>query len=353
MKKRIKLILAVIGSIAVLVLMFMWLTGNLSGEEKIAPEKVKVREKTSAGLRTVTIESLTVPVEIEAVGTVGAREKAEISSRIMAQIVDVKVDAGDAVEKGSPLLVLDSRDAEARLTQAHKALASAEAVLERASLDAGRIERLLEKHAATKQEHDQSRAMLKTAQAAVDTSKAAVREAEVYLSHTKIASPISGIVIDRFSDAGDMAAPGRPLISIYDPSTLRMEVALTENLREKVELNQTLKASIDSIGDTFNVTIEEIVPASDAMSRSFLVRVSIREIDGVYPGMYGRIWVPLGTKESVFIPPETVQHIGQLETVIVVKDGTARTRTVKTGKEYPEGIEIISGLLPGEMIAFP
>jgi multidrug efflux pump subunit AcrA (membrane-fusion protein) len=132
-----------------------------------------------------------------------------------------------------------------------------------------------------------------------------------------------------------------------------MEVALTENLREKVELNQTLKASIDSIGDTFNVTIEEIVPASDAMSRSFLVRVSIREIDGVYPGMYGRIWVPLGTKESVFIPPETVQHIGQLETVIVVKDGTARTRTVKTGKEYPEGIEIISGLLPGEMIAFP
>ena len=353
MKGKLKIIIAVLGAVVVLILMFMWLTGNLSREGKIAPGTVAVNEKTPEGLKTIEVQARTVPVETEVVGTVTAREKVDISSRIMAEIVEIKADAGDTLKKGQLLVVLDSRDAEARRAQTREALAAAEANLERASLDEGRIKRLLEKQAATQQEYDQAKAMLKTAQASVEAAKAAVAEAEVFLSHAKILSPISGIVIDRHADPGDMAAPGRPLMSIYDPTGLRLDVAVTEHLRSKVELEKTVAASIDSIGKKFEGIIEEIVPASDAMSRTFLARVTIPERDGVYPGMYGRIWLPVGQKDAVFVPPDAIQYIGQLEMVTVVEDGAVRTRTVRTGKTRPEGIEVLSGLMPGEIIAIP
>jgi RND family efflux transporter MFP subunit len=353
MKGKYRIIIAALCAVVVLILMFMWLTGNLSREGKIKPGTVSVKENASGDLNTIEVQARTVPVETEVVGTVTAREKVDISSRIMAEITEVKADAGDALNKGQLLFVLDSRDAEARLAQAREGLAAAEANLERASLDAGRIERLLEKEAATRQEHDQAQAMLKAAQASVEAAKAAVREAEVHRSHARIVSPIGGIVIDRHADPGDIAAPGRPLMSIYDPSGLRLDVAVTEHLRPKVNLDKTVTASIDSIGKIFEGSIEEIVPASDAASRTFLARVSIPEREGVYPGMYGRIWLPVGEKEAVCVPPDAIQRIGQLEMVTVVENGIARMRAVRTGKTRSEGIEILSGLTPGEIIAVP
>ena len=353
MKTRYKLIPAVIVSLAVLVLMFLWLTGNLSREGKIAPSKVMVEETPATGLRTHEVSAVQVPIEMDAVGTVVARETTEISSRLMATITEVNADAGENVRTGQTLIVLDARDAQARVAQAREALASGEAALEKASLDAGRIERLNEKQAATKQEYDHAQSSLRMARASVEAAKAAVHEAEVNLSHTRIDSPISGRVVDRLADPGDMAIPGRPLMSVYDPSDLRLEVSVGENLRPQVQLNNAVRVSIESLGTELVGRIIEIVPASDASSRSFLTRVSLSKTESIYPGMYGRVWLPVGSKEVLLIPPDAVQHVGQLEIVTVVENGVARTRAVKIGGTYPEGLEVVSGLSPGELVAFP
>lgn len=351
MKRRYKVIPAAVGMIILLILMFLWLTGNLSREPKIGPGKLPISETSAAQFETIEVTATTVPLTLESVGTVSARIESEVSSRMMAKILEVKADAGDSVTKGQTLFILDSRDAKARLDQAREALAAAKAEMERASLDGGRIERLLEQEAATKQEHDQSQAALKKSQAAVEAAEAAVREAEVNLSHSRITSPIAGKVVDRLADVGDMASPGRPLMTIYDPSSLRLEVSVAEHLRPNVRLGNSVKGSIDSL--EFEGQITEIVPASDPSSRSFTVRVSIPDAKDVYPGMYGRIRLFLGTAEVVLIPPEAVLHVGQLEMVTVVEKGVARTRAIKTGKNYAEGVEILSGLRAGETIAFP
>ena len=351
MKRRYKIIPAAVGVLIFLVLMFLWLTGNLSREAKIAPGKSPVTETSAAGLKTIEIETTTVPLTLESVGTVSARVKAEISSRMMAKIVEIGADAGDSITNGQALFVLDSRDATARVDQAREALASMQAELERAALEAGRVERLLAQQAATRQEHDRSQAALKMSQASVEAARAAVREAEVHLSHSRVTSPIAGKVVDRLADVGDMAAPGKPLMTIYDPSTLRLEVSVAEHLRPNVHLGDSVKASIGSL--EFEGKVEEIVPASDSSSRSFTVRVSIPATDGVYPGMYGRIHLDLGTKAAILIPSEALRHVGQLEMVTIVEDGVAKSRTVKTGKEYDAGIEILAGLRAGEMIVIP
>ncbi len=353
MKRRYKVIPAAVGVIVFLILMFMWLTGNLTREPKISPGQLQVNEESAAGMKILLIETTSVPLTVEVVGTVDARTKAEISSRIMAGIVEATADAGDRVGSGQILFLLDARDAKARLEQAREALSSAEAALENASLDAGRIERLYDKQAATKQEYDKSRTALKIARASVDSALAAIREAEAALSHAKIVSPIDGRVIDRLADSGDMAMPGKPLMTIYDPSTLRLEVPVAEHLRPNVRLNENMKVSIDSVNHEIEGKVEEIVPASNSSSRSFTVRVSIPETNGVYPGMYGRIHLNVGSAETVLIPPEAIGRVGQLEMVTVIQGGIAKKRMIRTGKKYTAGIEILSGLEPGETIATP
>jgi len=351
--KRWYKVIGAIGSLCVLVLMFLYLTGNLSCEGKIAPGTSETKEESAAGLKTFEVLSVTVPVEREAVGTASARRTAEISSKVMAVITTVAANAGDTVQEGQTLFLLDSRDAEARLAQAREVLASAEAALETASLDAGRIERLHEKQAATRQEYDQSQAARKMAKASAEVAKAMVREAEVNLSYSRIESPLAGIIIDRLADPGDMAIPGKPLMSLYDPSTLRLEVAVGERLRPNVRLGETVRVSFEPSGPECEGGIEEVIPASDVSSRSFTVRVSVPETVTVYPGMYGRIWLPVGSAQTILIPLEAVRHVGQLETVIVIEDGVARTRAVKIGKIFPGGIEVLSGLGNGELIAIP
>jgi membrane fusion protein (multidrug efflux system) len=351
MKKHYKKIIAAVGSLAVFVLMFLYLTGSLSGEKKIAPAKGEIKTVSADGLQTAQVKTIIIPAPEEVVGTVTARETTKVSSRIMAVITNVNAAAGDQVKEGQPLFVLDSRDGQARLSQAREAATSAEAALQRASLDAGRIERLYNKEAATKQEYDGAQATLKMAQAGLDAAKATVREAEVNLSFTTVKAPAGGRVIDRFADPGDMAVPGQPLMTIYVPSSLRLEVSVPDQLRSRVNLGDKLTASFDTDNSRFEGQVAEIVPASDASSRSFTMRVTIPPTVTAYPGMYGRIWIPVGSTQIVVIPPEAIQYVGQLEMANVVKDGSAQTRLIKTGQTYPEGVEILSGLSSGEQVA--
>jgi len=344
---------AAAGALLILILMFLYLTGNLSGEPKITPSTKEAPPSPSVAGEIVTVKTMVIPVEIEAVGAVDARETAQVSSRTMALITRIYAAAGDVVKKGQPLVELDARDAQAQLAQAREALASAQAELERTRLDAGRIERLHEKQAATRSEYDAAQAALTMAQAQVDSAKARVREAEVSLSFTKIEAPLSGKVIDRLADPGDMAVPGQPILGLYDPSSLRLEVIVPERLVSQVQPGRRVRASIDALDLQFEAEITQVVPSSDVQSRSFIVRVPLPQKNDAFPGMYGRIWIPSGSTEALLIPQEAVRRVGQLEMVTVVEDGAARTRTVKTGKKYPQGVEVLSGLEPGEQVVLP
>jgi RND family efflux transporter MFP subunit len=353
MKRYYKKILAGLLALALMVVMFLWLMGSLTTEPRVEPGWEEAPPKSASGLKTIEVSVSTVPVEIEAVGTVTARVSAEVSSRIMAAVTRAAADAGDAVKKGQILFELDSRDAQARAKQARDAFAAAKAALERAELEEARTTRLYEKEAATKREYEQAQAELKMARASADAAEASVREAEVNLSYTVLHSPMTGSVVDRLADPGDMAIPGRPLMTIYDPSALRLEVSVAEHLRPKVRVGDLVKISIDPLGLSFDGEIAEIIPASDASSRSFMVRVPIPPGRGAHPGMYGRIWLPIDSTDIILIPPYAVRRVGQLEMVTVVHEGTAQTRAVRTGKLYPGGIEVLSGLTPGEFIGLP
>ena len=106
---------------------------------------------------------------------------------------------------------------------------------------------------------------------------------------------------------------------------------MRESVASKLSKNQNLTAEIDALKKKYPALVDEIVPSADPGSRSFLVTVSLSGADGLYPGMFGRLMIPIGEIEKMYIPLKAVTHVGQLDFVIVKTDQGPVRRYVRLG----------------------
>lgn len=349
------------------------------GPERIAPHEGAAPPGAPEPARTVRAEQADVPVAESAVGTVESRARIDVAAQLTARIVAVRADAGQTVRAGDELVVLDDREFSARLEQSRQALVAAEAArdsarqakvqaearLQQAKSTHERVQRLVANNAATRQEMDDAEAALRAAEARVTEAGAlvaaaeariqgarkVVAEGEVNLGHTRITASIDGVVAERSVEPGDLAWPGRPLLVVLDPRSLRLEAHVREGLIARVAKGDKLGVEVPAAAAKVEGTVAEILPAADPQSRTFRVRVDIAAAPGVYPGMFGRLRIPLGERRIVRIPAAAVRRVGQLETVLV-KDGAIWARRhITTGVTLPGGqVEVLSGLVGGEEI---
>ncbi len=334
----------------VLTLVIAWISGFFT--EKIPPGEARPVVRKLEDQATDVVHEVTKEYIEEAVGTLKAASRSEISAKILATIQEMHVAAGDIVHKGDLLVTLNTRELESRLSQAREVLAAAEAALEEARRDFERAESLIRSNAISKQEFDSSQARLNVAQADRRRAQQAVEEAEVLLSYSQIRAPKDGRIVDRLAEPGDTAQPGKPLLTLYDVSTLRLETPVLERLAVKLKVGQKLTVHVDSIDQDFEATIDEIVPQADAASRSFLVRASLPRSDNLYEGMYGRLQIPAGSRRHLCLTTDAIRRIGQLEFVdVVLEDGTLQRRLIKTGRlGMPGRVEVLSGVEAGDRV---
>jgi RND family efflux transporter MFP subunit len=352
---------------------------GLFGPERIAPAKEPAPPGAPAPARTVRAERAEVPVDESAVGTVRSRARVDVAAQLTARIVAVRADAGQTVRAGDELVVLDDREFSARLDQSRQALVAAEAAREsarqakvqaearlvqaRSSHD--RIQRLVVGKAATPQEMDDAQAglleaqarvtdtvaMIAAADARIQRARKVVAEGELSVGHTRIAAPIDGVVAERTVEPGDLAWPGRSLLVVLDPRSLRLEAQVREGLIARVHEGDRLSVEVPAAGATVEGTVAEILPAADPQSRTFRVRVNFAPAAGVYPGMFGRLRMPLGGRSVVRIPTAAVRRVGQLETVLVKEGAIWARRYITTGVALKDNhVEVLSGLAGGEEI---
>jgi len=204
--------------VALIGLMVLWLSGVFK-KDVISGGKIEVKERSTEGIPSVEVRLTRLPVTIEAVGAIQARCMMEISPKVSAHIVSIPVRAGQQVKRGDLLVRCDERDLKARLMQARETLRRSEAERELAASDHRRDRGLFEKAVIPRAEFDKTDARLKTAAAEVERAKEAVREAEVTLGYTEIRSPADGAVIDRFAEPGDLAMPGKTLLTYISHSS--------------------------------------------------------------------------------------------------------------------------------------
>jgi len=299
-----------------------------------------------------TVELAVEPVVEQVSGTVASARHTTVSSKILARIDDVRVRAGSEVAVGDVLIVLDSRDLEARVREAQDARAAASSQLELAKSERDRVQKLFSQGVAPRRDVDRVLSAFKVASAELERAEQRLRDAEVGLSHAEIRSPVAGRVVDRLAEPGDNAAPGVPLLRIYDPTVLRLEAPVRESLAHRLSVGQHVSVYIEATSERLEGEIEEIVPQAETGARTFLVKVHFPSHAGILSGMFGRMEVPAGERERLRIPATAVERIGQLEFVTVLGEGDrAERRLVTTGARNDAGqVEVLSGLAAGEHV---
>ncbi|BBO69296.1 secretion protein HlyD [Desulfosarcina alkanivorans] len=353
----------------------------LGGCDKIEPGVFTAVEKApfSPG-RTAAAEVRETDQVYEAVGTVRPRTETRIEARVTGQVLDVRVSPGDPVTKGQLLVSLDSRQMTSRLNQARQALKTAEAGREqarhllegaragfkqaRANYD--RVRRYFDSQAATAQDLEQAESTFRQAEAGVKRAeeglaaakagilqaRAVVDESTISIEYTRILAPEDGVVLKRFVEPGDLALPGKPLLALRTSGAMRLEAYVREGLITRVEPGASLDVDIETLDRLVAATVEEIVPYADPNSRTFLVKASMPPVEGLYPGMFGKLRIPVGRQRIVTMPWAAVRRVGQLELVHVKAGDGWQTRHVKTGVRLGDAVEVLSGLDGSETLGW-
>lgn len=335
----------------------------------------------SVQVRIVTVHNEPWPDLYEATGTVRARTVTVLSSKVMAYVRQVAVQVGDRVREGQMLVALESQDLDANLRRAEAAeaevknsipeaesgIAAAKANLDLAESTFRRMEDLASKKSISNQEFDEASARLKAAQAAYEMVRAKrsqldsklaqaqqeIAAARIMRDYTQIAAPFAGVVTAKSVEPGNLAAPGAALLTIEREGAYRLEASVEESRLPFVRTGESVEIELEALGRRLSARVSEIVPAVDAASRAYVVKIDVPAVANLRSGMFGRAWFPMGARSVLAIPKAALIERGQLEFVFVVEDGLAHTRLVTTGKRGPDTIEVLSGLSEGEKVISP
>jgi len=165
-----------------------------------------------------------------------------------------------------------------------------------------------------------------------------------------VVAPFDGVITRKLADVGDLASPGRPLLELEDPNSLRLEADVPEALVGRIQMAGPMPVRVALVGNDLAGVVSEVSPAADPNSRTFRVKLDLPPTAGLRLGQFGRVVVPLGETASVRVPATALVVRGQMEIVFVAASQKAQLRLVKTGKRVSDEIEIVSGLNPGESI---
>jgi RND family efflux transporter MFP subunit len=337
----------VVLSIGGIVVLLVWLAGGF--REKIEPGPTQVGMRPLGAAATVTVEAVTVPLSEEAVGTVRATHETDVGAKIMARVLAVHFQAGEHVEKGQLLLELAHEDLDAQLGQARAGVDAAQAVLDQAQTNHDRIVRLKAEDAASELEFTNAITALDAAKAKLEQARSALREAETRLDYASIRSPLTGVVIDKTVDVGDMVTPGETLVRLYD--RLQLVATVRESLATSLKIGQQLPVTLPALDLHCAGAVAEIVPEADVLSRAFQVKVTGPCPAGVIPGMFGRLYIPIGQRQELRIPRSSVRHAGQIPYVYRVAEGDRVERTfIQIAGEHDDQVSIASGLSAGDRV---
>jgi HlyD family secretion protein len=348
-RRRLSMLLRVGLSVFAIVILMLWILGTFR-RGVIQAAKEPVPAESAAGLPTHRIGIQTIPALTEAVGTVQAEQLATVTSRVVANILEMRAAAGQRVTSGEVLVVLDDRDLRHRVEQAQDAVRSAEATLAQAQSDYRRDKPLFDQQVITPYDFEHTLTNLKTAEANLHRLQQAEREAEVNLSYSVIRSPFTGVVVDKLANIGDLAAPGKPLFTMYEQNRLWLEANIPEDLLARIHIGEFRTLRIDARGRDLRGRVVEIVPSSDPATRTIVVRVHLEDTRDIVPGMFGRLLIPSAPEQVLTVPASAVTRAGQLAMVDVVEQGRVERRTVQLGRAIGDRFEVLSGLASGDTV---
>lgn len=301
---------------------------------------------------TALVERASLPDRLTLYGTVTADRSAAVSSRVTANVVAVRARVGQSVAAGDVLVEIDPQTARGQEAQARGALAQARAALSLAERNYERYKALAASGSASPLELDMARMQYEQAKGAVQQGEGAVEAASSVAKESRVTAPFAGRVAARLVEAGDLAAPGRPLVTIESATGRRLVVQVPAGTVATSGLSNGRKLSvkIDGVAAELAGTVVEMSPGADPASHTYTATLELAGTP-VATGLTGRATLDAAPRATVLVPEAAVLTSGGV-TLVAVKDeaGKARTRVVTTGAVSGGKVEILSGLAGGETV---
>ena len=284
---------------------------------------------------------------------VEAGRESTLAAQVAGRILELRVDAGDTVKAGELLARLDDSEARNSIAGTQAQVAQAQANLINAQSQYERTKQLVVRKFMSSASLDKAQADYQAAQAQVTAAKAGVAQSATTRGFATIAAPFSGLVSARLAQVGEMASLGRPLLTMFDPATLRVVASVPQE--KLVEVRRSGQASIEfpAQGKWIVAAAVTVLPSADSKTHISQVRIELpKDVVGIYPGMFARAHFAVGQEKKLLVPAAAVVRRSEVSAIYVVQGAQVQLRQIRLGEAASgDQIEVLAGLEAGEKIA--
>lgn len=334
-------------------------------------------------VKTAAADKHKLEASLELAGVLVPAQTVNITSKLSGQITELNHKVGDKVEKDEVLVRLETKSLNAQLLQAEAGLQSAQAAVRSAENQAAlsaitldiaqkaydKTKVLYDGGAASQSQMDDAKNKLDQAlrqyenatgsvkdqaQASISTANANINSVRVQIENSVIKSPISGIVVNKNINTGELASPtaASPIMTIADTSVLKLKGTVGQEMLPLLSPGQEIDVVVDIYSDkTLKGKIESIGPMAISTGALFPIEISIENSDGIEAGLSAHASIGLSEEKGVVVPVSSVVQNDGKSYVYVIKDNTASKRIVTLGLKNDKEIEVLQGLEAGEKVA--
>ncbi|APG65236.1 efflux transporter periplasmic adaptor subunit [Tenacibaculum todarodis] len=282
-------------------------------------------------------------------GKIQASNSADLSTRMMGYVNKVHVNVGDKVRKGQLLVSINNSDLQAKRAQINAGITEATAAYNNAQKDYNRFKNLFADNSASQKEMDDMIANFEMAKARVESANQMKNEINAQFAYSNITAPFSGIVTSKNVEAGNMANPGVPLISIETPGNFEVMAMIPETEISEIKKGTTVDVLVKSINKTIKGKVTEVSTSAKNTGGQYLVKIDLDKTEAkILSGMFTTVQFPVERKAKstlVLIPTEAIITNGQLSGVYTPsQSNTALLRWLRLGRTFGNQVEVLSGL---------
>jgi RND family efflux transporter MFP subunit len=293
-------------------------------------------------------------------GVVEAVRQTVIAAQVSGAVVELPVKAGDRVKAGQLLLRLDARAADQGAAASDAQVRAARAAQDVAAKEFARQQQLAAAQFISAAALDRAQAEFKAAQAQAEAQLAQAGAARTQTGFYVVRAPYAGVLSEVSVTLGEMAMPGRALVTLYDPGALRVSASVPQSAATTIGDGKAVRAEIPALAEAaqrMQTPLRvQVLPAADAATHTVTLRADLPpELNGAMPGQFARLWWP-SAKDSAaaspWVPLQAIVRRAEMTGLYVLDpNGRPQLRQVRLGRNDGRNVEVLSGLSTGERVA--
>jgi len=318
---------------------------------------LSVTAQTPPEVAVAAVQRKAVGSGFELDGVVQPVRQSTVSAQASGRLVALSVKAGDAVRAGQLLATIDDREAQTGVQLSRAQAAQAQAELRNAQANFDRTRELLAQGFVSQAAMDTADAQLKSAQAGRDQASASEKQSGLTQGFTRVTAPFDAFVLQTLAETGDLAFPGKALLTLYAPLPLRAVVQVPVSRSKLVQDSAAVEVQLrgaDGSMQWVSPSQTSHLPTADAVSQTIEWRLELpaSAARGLLPGQQVRVRFAAGQSLRLLIPAAAVLRRGELTAVYVVSNQGFALKAVRLGAEHGAlGVEVLAGLSDSDRVA--